>query len=607
MNPTANPFCNLLITASVLLAFLAMPRLNVVGQTNDQLWQTKSQLDDELRVSVGELVDWCRENELQAAEPVLQRFVVVRNEDRQYIFLAPENQVESDGLPSEWPDELKSKTRTLLDEHSGKLFEMAKQLVAADQGSRAIQLLNEMLFFSTNDRNVRKMLGHREIELDGVKHWQVSKDRLKSKPARKQHSKFGWPAKSWTITSTQHFQIESRATPEQTEFLARKLERWQEVWRQMFFDYYNRASNIQRWIDGKTAQRPTTRKFKVLFFADRDEYVAELSRSIPGVEASTGYYDDRQKVSYFYASDKTADQDTWRHELTHQLFQESRQSVKSPFQEQFLWLGEGIAMYFESLVDHGSYVTLGGFDARRLQYARLRRLKEQFRFPLDRLSGLELPEFQSQSEVTKIYSQSAGVTHYLMDSDHGSMQKPLTQFLELAYRGRLKTGVFEKLIGKSFDQVETEYESFLKVKPEQLATLAAAGEREELMLIGTKLQEDSLALVGDCVNLQWLDLSGCDVRGERLRYLKSCTKLRQLFLTGSRLDDDAVEIISKLPVGEIDLSGSNLSDAQLDVLIGSKALKTLNVASSRVTSHGVKTVGSKRPDIELGSNFNQGN
>lgn len=609
MNRSLKLTCSTIAFGAMLLSSLLLHASTVVAQSDQQgtgnaIWTSKRQLDQEFHAQLGKLID---EDKVDvAAKPLLRSFIVRRDEDRQYIFFAPENVVGEDRLPNNWPSELKTATRKVLEAHEERLLKLAKELVADGQGSRAIQLLNELLYFSPNNEEVRKMLGHRAIERDGVSRWRVSKDRLKSKQSRKAHPKFGWTASSWSVVSTAHFQIESKATVEQTEQLAIKLERWHEVWRQLFFDYYNRASNIQRWIDGKSSQIATTRKFKIVFFADREQYFSNLSGKVAGITSSTGYYNDSQKTSYFYASDNVLDQDTWRHELTHQLFQESRQSVKSPFQEQFLWLGEGIAMYFESLVDHGDYITVGGFDSRRLQYARLRRLKEQFRFPLDRISGMTLAQFQSESEIAKIYSQSAGVTHFLMDSNNGSMQQPLSDFLELAYRGKLKSGVFEKVIGKTFDQIESEYETFLKVKPEQIATLTAAHQREELALIGTKLLDDSLRSLGSCTKLRWLDLSGCDVRGKRLQYLKSCKYLRQLFLTGARVDDKAVEILASLRLQEIDLSGSNLKDSHIETLISSQRLKVLNVTSSQVTSHGVKTVASQRPDIELGSNFNSG-
>ena len=41
------------------------------------------------------------------------------------------------------------------------------------------------------------------------------------------------------------------------------------------------------------------------------------------------------EASFFYASDQVQEQSTWRHELTHQLFRESRRSAEAPFEDRF--------------------------------------------------------------------------------------------------------------------------------------------------------------------------------------------------------------------------------------------------------------------------------
>ena len=563
-----------------------------------ELQAAHDELNEDLIYEIEKLLEWCQENNLSHAESHLQKFTIKRDPDRQYLFILSEFNQPTSRFPAIWPDELKSKTKKLFQAHIDSLLELAKRNVDAEQGSKAVRLLNEILFFDPQYGSVRKMLGYQTNNR--------AKTRMVVKPSRKQHPIFKWEKGSWHLASTPRFKIDSRANKEQTEQLTVKMERWLEVWRQLFFDYYRPVSQVEKWMAGRSSQRPASRRFDVVFFASREEYIAELSPRIPGIEASTGYYDGQHKTSFFYASDDPLIEDTWRHEFAHQMFQESRQSVKSPFDEQFLWLGEGIAMYFESYIDHGGYVTVGGFDSRRLQYARLRRLKEQFRFPLEELSKLGRQEFQRLPDIPKIYSQSAGIAHYLMDSNNGTLQKSLMEFLELAYRGRLRPGTFSKVIGQSSQEIEEAYAEYLKVDPKQIANLIAAEKRRELALIGVRLDEDSLDKLWQCSKLDWLELSGSDARGQRLKPLKSCESIDQLFLTGSKLDDAAVEILKDLKVRDLDLSGTDLSDKQLGKLIESKTLRVLNVAGSRVSSHGVRTVASQRPDIQLESNFNSG-
>ena len=578
---------------------------NAATKSHEEIWQHRQQLQRQLIGKLGPIVKQCQEQGDGKAVEQLSRLLISRDPQRQYIFLPPENKVGEeriDGLP----EELRDQVDDALSIHADHLLQFARELAEQGLGCAAIQNLNEVLFFDPNHEAARRALGHRIIDVEGRKTWRVKSDRLKIKPATKKHPDFDWPSKQYLVVSTTHFKIASRANEEQTRHLAQQLELWHDVWRQVFFSYVGRAKNITRHIDGVSKPGTRNRKYKVVFFASKQEYVDTLSQIVPGIEVSTGYYDDQQTTSFFYASDDRAIEDTWRHELTHQLFQESRRSVASPFEKQHLWLGEGIAMYFESLIDNGEYSVVGGFDARRLQYARLRRLKEQFRQPLAGLANASKKQFQTMPDLAKVYSQSAGLTHYLMDSEFGAMQEPLIEFLRLSYQGKLKSGTFEKLIGRSFAEIEAEYDQFLRVDATTLASIEAPQARTELCLAGAKLESDSLLAIGQCKNLKWLDLSACDVRDARLEPLRSCTSLRQLFLTGAQVNVATADVLADLTVVELDLSGSNLTDkGLLKIIDGSRQLRALNIAGTKVTSHSIKTLASQRPEIKVVSNFNK--
>ena len=576
---------------------------DATSKSQQEIWQHRQQLQRQLLEALTPIA-----KEIQAAgdddtAKQLRGLFISRDPQRQYVFLPPENAVGSPRFGG-LPEAVQGRVDEVLAEHADRLFQFARELAEQDQGCAAIQNLNEVLFFNPNHEPARKALGHRIIDVDGTKTWRVKSDRLKIKLATKKHSDFNWPSKQYFSVSTTHFKIDSRANEEQTKHLARQLELWHDVWRQVFFSYIDRAKNITRRMDGKSKPSTRNRKYKVVFFASKQEYVDSLSQIVPGIEVSTGYYDDQQSTSFFYASDDRAIEDTWRHELTHQLFQEARRSVASPFENQHLWLGEGIAMYFESLVDKGGYAVVGGFDARRLQYARLRRLKEQFRKPLADLASASKKQFQTMPDLAKVYSQSAGLTHYFMDSDFGSMREPLIEFLRLSYQGKLKPGAFEKLIGKSFAEIETQYDQFLRVDATTLSSLEAPEKRTELCLTGAKLESESLQALSRCKNLKWLDLSACDIRDQRLAPLRSCESLRQLFLTGAVVNVATADVLADLVVVDLDLSGSNLTDKGLQKIIdGAPQLRALNVAGTKVSSHGIKTLASQRPEIKVVSNF----
>lgn len=571
-------------TVSVVLVLLAMPGIwqcqLAVGFCQESAVAPQVGLSAEALYRDIDSLQRQLADELRSAglEGEIDRWVIRRDPQRIYVFF-PADQAGADRNPG---------LQRVLQAHAERLFVRAKREAADGDPSAAVRMLHEALFFDPDHETVRSILGHRKTD-DG---WHVATDRLSQRRATKPHPIVDWPAKSWSEYRTDHFEIASQADPQVTERLAEQLERWHTVWRQTFFEFWSNGPALNRWIEGRGKYRVPSKRFKIVLFANRDDYVSQLSESIRGVERSTGYYEPRLRTSFFYASNDETTESTCRHEVTHQLFQESRRAVPQPFESNGLWLGEGIAMYMESLVDCGEYGVLGGFDCRRLQYARMRRLKEQYRVPFAELRSLPLEAFQRRDDIAKLYSQSAGLTHMLMDDEFGKWRRPLCQYLELCYSGKLKPSTWDAVVGISDQQMDERYPEFLKVSERQFVEyLLAPVSRTELALIGIEMSPAVYRRLAECHRLNWLDLSGTDVRGTGLGQLESCRELRQLFLTGCRVDSETLDSLRKLPsLVELDLGGSDLSDESIRPLAELRQLQVLNLSGTRVTDRTVDLV-----------------
>ena len=109
---------------------------------------------------------------------------------------------------------------------------------------------------------------------------------------------------------------------------------------------------------------------------------------MPGIERSTGYYNDQNQTIFLYVGD-VDDAATRRHEMVHQLFREATRSSlrqdRMPAEQSGFWLIEGIAGYFESLKVGDRVATVGGWDASRLQFARYRTLALADVMPMEEL------------------------------------------------------------------------------------------------------------------------------------------------------------------------------------------------------------------------------
>ena len=549
---------SILITLFLPFTLLASGVAN--PQDSKANWiKERQQLEDVFLSELNSISQWCRQNELATQAAQTLNWHIDRDPQRQYIFLPGKfglptaDAADSDATQREWTEKLNHARRS----QANRIFQFAKRAASAGAGDIAFQSLNETLFYNPDHVRARETLGHRKSD-DG---WRIASERVKPRPAPRQHNELRWPAKSYLLVTTPHFRISSKANEKETLELARKLERWHLVWRQVFFEFWSRSANVERWLDGKGKARKSTKQFDIVFFADRQQYVDELKRWVPGIEGSVGYYNENLRTSFFYASDDPIDRDTWKHEAAHQWFQESIRSIKAPFDDGFLWLGEGIAMYFESLADQNTHFTLGGFDARRLQYSRRRKLEEGFYIPLQQLSSWSREQLQQRPDLAKIYSQSSGLTHLLMTDKNGMYRPRLVEFLKLMYQGKLKPGSFEKILGVNFNQLDQNYDGFLKIDAKTVSRyLVNCKYITGLALPRAGLDDAAFQAIGNCHRLQWLDVAANSVTAKQIESLRGCEQLTQLFLTGCRIDPDVVAALASLPaLAELDLSYSNMS------------------------------------------------
>ena len=564
------------------------------GQSPDISWrEQRMAIERDFGHELQEIAQWCRENKIpERVDPTLDLYLN-RDLGRQYIFSAPTLPMPpiGEGLAGQWQKKINEANTA----HGARIFELARKASGDDAGAIAFQLLHEVLHHDRDHVAVRKMLGHVKKD-DG---WRVSSDSIRVRTAKTNHDIIKWPKNSYLRVLTPHFEIESNADEERTRFLARQLERTHMVWRQVFFEYWSSSAAVKRWIQGKGAARMSSKRFRVVFFVNRNSYLKHLAPLVRGVEVSTGYYNSDQEVSYFYDGDDRA-MDTWRHELTHQLFRESGRANKQAFEKQFIWLDEGIATYFESMTDFGCYVTLGGFDARRLQYARMRRLLENYHVPMKELSAIGRTGLQNRKDIAQVYSESAGLTDMLINGSKGVYEQRLTQFLKLIYKGRVKQNAFESIMGQTFEELDNLYPKHLKVGTDLVENhLSKPTSRTELSLPAAKLTPAAFDMIGRCINLTLLDLSRNRVSSDDLARLKSCRQIDQLFMVECQIEPGALGKLVLFPgLDDLDLSGSSVRDSQLVNLKNLHNLTSLRLAATRITDKGLMEL-SKLKSLEM--------
>ena len=432
-------FRRLRTVAWKLLAFLfAVQNLALSAQAQEAtareaavlgLPPDREAIEAQFRDRLEKIASKCDELGLIEEAAITRQWPVDRFNDRHYFFVPPSR----DALR---PDSSADKNLQYWYEHflgarseyADHLFELAK-IAAGTDDARAFRLLHEVLHENPDHLAARAALGYEQH--DGE--WLRDRAKIRSNKATRDQKLFGWKRRTYWTVHSPHFRIDCAADREVGEELVRNAERWYSVWRQLFFNYWNRGQSVRNWIDGKSSDTGSRHKFEIVLFRDRQQYLAGLS-SVEGIEISTGYYDDQQRKSFFYVDGNSAESiDTWQHELTHQWFQETIPSRDSPSEDAYAWVLEGIAMYMESLEDRQTFFSVGGVDATRLQYARLRFNRDGFFVPLESANQLGRKALQQHADVRQIYSQSAGVCHYLMS---GEQRDSFIAFLKSFYEKR---------------------------------------------------------------------------------------------------------------------------------------------------------------------------
>jgi len=185
-----------------------------------------------------------------------------------------------------------------------------------------------------------------------------------------------------------------------------------------------------------------------------------LRASLPNIETA-GIYLERPRCAFFFA-DKDADDRTLYHEATHQLFHESRPIAPDVGRKANFWIIEGIAMYMESLRREDGFYVLGGFDDQRLHAAQYRLLVDKFYVPLAEFTSFGMEKLQTDPRIATLYSQAAGLTHFLVYYDGGRYRDALVSYLAAVYSGRDNLDTLSGLCATSYRELDKKYHEFIE-------------------------------------------------------------------------------------------------------------------------------------------------
>lgn len=572
----------LLLTA-LLAAALASPAAGADGEVD------RREADAQFRAALDQVAAECERQGLATEASLTRAWYVPRDPRRSYLFLPQGDD------PARPPAAANPKVRRWYADwtearraQAKRLFWLALQAAKGGDEATAYQLLHEVLHEDPEHEGARWELGYERVD----RSWQRPARKDARRRDRAAHPLFGWSSNQYSVVDSEHFRVTTNLHARAARDAAAYLERVHAAWQQAFYEYWTVPGRLAQRLAGLSVPLGPDRVFDVVLFKNRDEYLRQLRRAEPQVEQSVGYYSRAHRMAMFYA-DEGAARATWVHEATHQFFQESGEAITQVGEQANFWVVEAVALYMESLAEHPGYVTVGGADAHRLQFARYRRLSQGFYVPLETLAGYGRRQLQQDPHLAELYSQCAGLAHGFLDTGPSEDRQAFRRYLRLVYRGAAQPATLAAELGRSFADLDQQYLDSLAVTDADLAFVDRRA--ASLCLAHTQVTDAGLAGLVDLGRLTWLDLSFTSAGDAAAALLAGAPKLDQLSLEGTRITAEALRTVSQLrQLEELDLSHTAVDDAALERLTALPRLKILWLTGTQVTDAGLPALAGLR-------------
>jgi len=466
---------------------------SISTSVGDELVHAAQNLQTKYADELKQLAAWCEEKGLE--EQARQTLAVLGPHDpvKFYIPVLPDQLGPAKPPDGASPDviEWDMRLNRLRREQAGALYDLARRAMRSQHAGLALELVLDAVRANPDNESVRRLLGYQKFQ----NQWHTIYEVKKLHSGMVWHEKFGWLPKAhvrryeegqryfdgkwisaaedaqrhgdissgWDI-ETEHYSIRTNHSIEAGVALGVKQEDLYRLWQQMFIRYFASEDDVIALFDGRARpQRGLATRHQIVFFRDQDDYIHSLRSAMPNIGISVGAYLDSMRIAYFFAG-KDNDDRTLYHEATHQLFHELRKVAENVGRKDNFWIVEGIAMYMESLKKENGYYVLGGMDDERMVAARYRLLHDGFYVPLEQLTGYDMDKMQNDPKIATLYSQSAGLTHFLVHYDHGRYRDALVSYLTAVYTGHDNPDTLAQLTGAGYSELDKQYHEFMEQK-----------------------------------------------------------------------------------------------------------------------------------------------
>ncbi|MGD9648588.1 MAG: hypothetical protein AB7U73_22950 [Pirellulales bacterium] len=483
--------------------------LGWLGATNaaaleaDPLAQARVDLEAGYNQKLGELATWCDQNNLPAEAARTRAAVIERQPWTLYVVvLESQKRQPPPDDKTKFSDDWNERLTELRVAQADSLFQLARQSIRARRPSLAYELVLEALRANPDHEEARRLLGYSRYH--GA--WHTPFEIKRFRAGYVWHDRFGWLQQAhvaryeagerlysgrwidaeaeararsnirngWRV-ETEHYTVTTNVSLEAGVELGQRLERLYSAWQQAFAAFCATPEQLVRMFEGRGQPRGSSARHQAIYFRNREEYQAAVGSRLPVDVETTGLYLSDTRTAYFFPvqdDEGRPDHTSLYHEATHQLFAETRPLAPVTGRRANFWILEGIACYMESFELHDDFDTLGGTTSPRLVVARHRALVDGFYVPLGELVTMGMGALQHDPRIAMLYSQSAGLAHFLMHADDGRYRDALIAYLASIYAGEDRISTLAELAGESYPRLDSDYRDFLKRLPDDAAAAA---------------------------------------------------------------------------------------------------------------------------------------
>jgi hypothetical protein len=403
--------------------------------------------------------------------------------------------------------ELRVSLRQIEEHYASDLYSLCRKALRAGYPSYAYQIVEEVVRHNPDHSAARKILGYKlrgkewvtpfaadRLEKGYV--WDDAFGWLPKEQLAKYKSGKRWCSGRWMTAAqeseirrdfqhawqirTDHYLVRTDKSLERGVEIAKTLEQYHDFFMQTFAAFFSTPDQMMKLFQtsGSSSNlQSRSRPYLVDYFRNRDEYVNRLRKRVPQIGMTNGLYYTADRVAYFYYDPQQQNEDTLFHEATHQLFYENDKKDRMIAMDANFWIIEGIACYMESYhVENGQSV-VGDPKHVRIEAAQHRCLIDKYYIPLEQFTEMGMPAFQSSREISKNYSQAAGLAHFFMHYNGGRYRDALVEHLSEIYRAgprqRMAVRSLADLTGVSFAELDRQYEEYMRSLPGAFRQAAA--------------------------------------------------------------------------------------------------------------------------------------